>query len=186
MVMYGNKMRDNFTFSQKLRIITKRLPTLTQVDKVFGIYQCPLCKQPMALGFETKEDGRPYQGNENYQKVHLDLGFKVIPSWYPNVSRIEIDHINCCYLGGKAITTNGWLICKECNRLCREHLTENDKFELWNGMEYMEEDGEYVVEGNKVNHYQDGVLVKTIKNPKFVISKLREKEINIGSPMEEG
>ena len=177
-------MRDNFNFSQKLSIITKRLPTLKLVNSHYGIFECPLCYKPMALGFETKEDGNPYEGNNNYQKIHKDLGFRIIPSWLKDISRIEIDHINCCLMGGRAHMNNGWLICKDCNRTCSGKLSEKDKENLYNGIEHMEEDGEYKIEGNKVNLYFNGKLVRSIKDPMFVISKRREQSFNIGSPME--
>ena len=178
-------MRDNFNFSQKLSIITKNLPKLKLVNQHYGIFECPLCYKPMALGFETKEDGSPYEGNNNYQQIHKDLGFRVIPKWYHQVLRIEIDHIHCCFLGGKAQLNNGWLICKECNRTCRDELTMKDKENILNGVSFMEEDGEYIVNGNEVCLFNDGKLIKRIKDPRFVITKKREEpQVNI-SLMEE-
>ena len=135
----------------------------------------------MALGFEYKKDGLPYYGYQNYQKIHHQLGFKCVPNFYTNISRIHIDHINPIYLGGTASFDNGILICETCNLVFNKELTYEDKIIILNSdTELMDCDNiEYqavnsnikIIQNGRVFKEKDivkGILIRRMENKKLL------------------
>lgn len=124
--------RDDFTFEQKSAIIVNNFSKYELLNSYYGIIKCPSCWCKMALGHELKKNGEPYIGTQNYLEIHKKMGFRPIPSLYNTIQRIEIDHLDPCFIGGQADIDNGIMICENCNKVFREFLSRDDKILLLN------------------------------------------------------
>ncbi len=162
---------EDFTFEQKEQIIFQTFNKYQLICPIYGIIKCPSCYCKMALGFEFRKDGKPYYSLENYQQIHLKLGFRLIPNNYQDISRIHIDHLTPCYYGGLASLDNGLMICESCNLIFREFLTKEDKLFLLNtdaglmdciDVEYYSKKGQFIVVQNDKVIFKDKDIIRSI------------------------
>lgn len=169
---------EDFTFEQKEYIVKSTFHNYQLLCSIYGIIKCPSCYSKMALGFQFKKDGNPYNSIENYQQLHLRLGFRLVPNEYNNIARVEIDHLTPCYKGGTASIDNGVMICENCNRIFREFLSKEEKLLLLNyDTEFMQCDGMELASNN--SHFkiiQDGKIIYNDKD--IVASILHRRSLN--------
>lgn len=175
---YKNRPED-FTFEQKEEIIFKTFYKYHLLCPIYGIIKCPSCYCKMALGFEFKKDGSSYYGWQNYQNIHLKMGFKLIPNHYVNISRVHIDHLLPIYQGGTATFENGVMICESCNLIFNKDLTYEEKMFLLNtDRDLMDcDDTVFNSDKSRMKIIQNG---KTIFNGKDIFNSIlcRRKENN--------
>jgi len=175
--MYFHKilmLRQDFTYEQKREIILRKIGLYYLICPIYGIFKCPSCWCKMAIGHECKKDGENYKSRDNYLSIHKELGYKPIPREYTNISRVEIDHLDCCFYGGQATFENGVMICENCNKIFREFLNREDKLFLLNGdVELMDCDNiSYRFNNSTVEIIQNG---KKIFQGKDIINSILQR-----------
>ena len=169
---------EDFTFEQKEEIIIRNFHKYDLLCPTYGIIKCPSCYCKMALGFDAKKDGTIYYGNQNYQKIHIKLGYRLVPNFYTDISRIHIDHLHPIYQGGIASFENGIMICENCNLVFSKNLSVDDKLHLLNNdLGLMECDNmEYDAVNSKFIIRQNGKIVKNTRD--IIMSILCRREQN--------
>lgn len=170
--------QEDFTFEQKEEIILRTFYLYHLLCPEYGIIKCPSCYCKMALGFENKKNGDPYTSQQSYQKIHLKMGYNLVPNFYENISRIHIDHLVPCFEGGKATFDNGIMICENCNLIFREFLSKEDKLFLLNNDSGLMDCDDTLYQSNHSNFkvIENGVM--TFNGKDIIRSILFKRNIN--------